>query len=68
MKEEEANRQLDGTGILHTIWMYRNHAELAAILEQVEHPTDNNLRDAGMVRVRLVRGRRAGMLTTDLHE
>lgn len=57
-KEDEANTALDGTGILHTIWMYRNHPELAAILEQVEHPTDSNLRDAGMTEARLVGGRR----------
>ncbi|KAJ6503709.1 hypothetical protein C8R45DRAFT_924052 [Mycena sanguinolenta] len=68
MQEEEANTQLDGTGILHTIWMYRDHAELGAILEHVEHPTDNNLREAGMVRVRMVGGRRAGTSRTDLQE
>ncbi|KAJ7198897.1 hypothetical protein B0H12DRAFT_1291944 [Mycena haematopus] len=44
----------DGTGILHTIWLYRNHPELGRMLEQVEHPTDENLRAAGMVRTRLV--------------
>jgi hypothetical protein len=44
---------IDGTGILHTIWLYRNHAELETLLEQVEHPTDNNLRKAGMVRTSL---------------
>ncbi|KAJ7479499.1 hypothetical protein FB451DRAFT_1239109 [Mycena latifolia] len=43
-----------GTGILHAIWLYRNHPELEALLPQVEHPTDDNLREAGMVRTRLV--------------
>ncbi|KAJ7112172.1 hypothetical protein C8R44DRAFT_741877 [Mycena epipterygia] len=42
--------------ILYAIWLYRNHPELETLLEQVEHPTDDNLRDAGMVRVRLVGG------------
>lgn len=45
---------INGTGILHAIWMYRNHPELQKMLEQVEHPTDENLRVAGMVRTRLV--------------
>ncbi|KAJ7112169.1 hypothetical protein C8R44DRAFT_798196 [Mycena epipterygia] len=45
---------IDGTGILHAIWLYRNHPELETLLEQVEYPTDDNLRVAGMVRVRLV--------------
>jgi hypothetical protein len=58
-KEVETNAALDGTGILHTIWMYRNHPELTAILEQVKHPPDNNLRDAAMAKARLVGGRRA---------
>ncbi|KAJ7080307.1 hypothetical protein C8R44DRAFT_824305 [Mycena epipterygia] len=49
---------ITGTGILHAIWLYRNHPELEARLEQVEHPTDGNLRHAGMVRARLVGGRK----------
>ncbi|KAJ6486335.1 hypothetical protein DFH09DRAFT_1291576 [Mycena vulgaris] len=40
---------IEGTGILHSIWLYRNHPELPKLLEQVEHPTDDNLRKAGMV-------------------
>ncbi|KAJ6568910.1 hypothetical protein B0H19DRAFT_1373327 [Mycena capillaripes] len=40
---------IDGAGILHTIWLYRNQPELQTILEQVEDPTNNNLRKAGMV-------------------
>ncbi|KAJ7763045.1 hypothetical protein B0H16DRAFT_1455475 [Mycena metata] len=42
---------LDGTGMLHAIWLYRNNPELETELEQVEHPTDENLRQAGMVRI-----------------
>ncbi|KAJ7469680.1 hypothetical protein FB451DRAFT_1400506 [Mycena latifolia] len=45
---------VDGTGILHVIWLYRNHPELETLLEQAEHPTEDNLRAAGMVRTRLV--------------
>ncbi|KAJ6488802.1 hypothetical protein C8R45DRAFT_992894 [Mycena sanguinolenta] len=44
---------INGTGILHAIWMYRNHPELQKSLEQVEHPTDENLRTAGMLQARL---------------
>ncbi|KAJ7848909.1 hypothetical protein B0H13DRAFT_1906509 [Mycena leptocephala] len=47
---------IDGTGILHAIWLYRNHPELEGLVGQVEHPTDHNLRTAGMVRINLVRG------------
>ncbi|KAJ7034235.1 hypothetical protein C8F04DRAFT_1183523 [Mycena alexandri] len=48
---------IDGTGVLHAIWMYRNHPELEALLPQVEHPTTENLRKAGMVRTRLIGAR-----------
>ncbi|KAJ7352998.1 hypothetical protein DFH08DRAFT_804582 [Mycena albidolilacea] len=41
---------IDGSGILHAIWLYRNHPHLETLLEQVEHPTDLNLRAAGMSR------------------
>jgi hypothetical protein len=51
---DERNPSVNGTGILHTIWMCRNHPELDALLEQVEHPTDDNLRAAGLVQTRLV--------------
>jgi hypothetical protein len=40
---------IDGIGLLHAIWLYRNHPELETIIEQVEHLTDNNSRAAGMV-------------------
>ncbi|KAJ7167907.1 hypothetical protein C8R46DRAFT_1350814 [Mycena filopes] len=43
---------VDGTGLLHVIWLYRNHPEIEAQLEQVEHPTDENLRRAGMIPVK----------------
>ncbi|KAJ7812066.1 hypothetical protein B0H13DRAFT_2383455 [Mycena leptocephala] len=36
-----------GPGILHAIWLYCNHPELETLLEQVEHPTDENLRADG---------------------
>ncbi|KAJ6478385.1 hypothetical protein C8R45DRAFT_1157250 [Mycena sanguinolenta] len=49
---------IDGTGILHAIWLYRNHPELETLLEQVEHPTTDNLRWAGEVRTRLVATRK----------
>jgi hypothetical protein len=47
---------IDGTGILHTVWLYRNHPRLEALLDQIEHPTNENLRAAGMVRTRLIGG------------
>ncbi|KAJ7238348.1 hypothetical protein B0H12DRAFT_1254229 [Mycena haematopus] len=45
---------IDGTGLLHTIWLYRSHPELETLLEQVEHPTDADLRRAGMVQTTLL--------------
>ncbi|KAJ7454390.1 hypothetical protein FB451DRAFT_1565274 [Mycena latifolia] len=53
-KENDRDLPLNGTGILHAMWLYRNHPELEKLLEQVEHPTSDNLRSAGMVRTRLV--------------
>ncbi|KAJ7796296.1 hypothetical protein B0H13DRAFT_1934641 [Mycena leptocephala] len=38
---------IGGSGILHTIWLYRNHPELDRFLDQAERPTDENLRKAG---------------------
>ncbi|KAJ6467400.1 hypothetical protein C8R45DRAFT_938739 [Mycena sanguinolenta] len=52
--EFDKDLPVDGAGILHTIWLYRNHPRLQQILEQVEHPSDENLRAAGMVQTRLV--------------
>jgi hypothetical protein len=54
--QRDSDLPIDGTGILHTIWLYRNHPELETLLEQVDHPTEENLRDAGMVQTRLVGG------------
>ncbi|KAJ7692092.1 hypothetical protein B0H17DRAFT_1061878 [Mycena rosella] len=50
---------IDGTGILQAIWLYRNHPELETLLPQAEEPTTNNLRQAGMVRARLIDPRRS---------
>ncbi|KAJ6467345.1 hypothetical protein C8R45DRAFT_938692 [Mycena sanguinolenta] len=44
----EGEAQIGGTGILHSIWLYRNHPTLPELLKQVEHPSDENLRKAGM--------------------
>ncbi|KAF7360033.1 hypothetical protein MVEN_00731000 [Mycena venus] len=52
-----ADIPLEGTGLLHSVWLYRNHRELETLLEQVEHPTHDNLRAAGMVRTTLVENR-----------
>jgi hypothetical protein len=51
---DDKDMPIDAIGLLHAIWMYRNHAELEALLPQVEDPTVHNLREAGMVRTRLV--------------
>ncbi|KAJ7192930.1 hypothetical protein GGX14DRAFT_479502 [Mycena pura] len=45
--------RIDGTELLHGIWLYRHHPELATLMEHVENPTNENLRRAGMVSVRL---------------
>jgi hypothetical protein len=44
---------LSGMGFLQIIWVFEHHPELSGILEQVEDPTDYNLRVAGLVKVRL---------------
>jgi hypothetical protein len=41
-------------GFLQIIWVFEHHPELAEILEQVEEPTNCNLRAAGLVKVRLL--------------
>ncbi|KAJ7435175.1 hypothetical protein FB451DRAFT_1571618, partial [Mycena latifolia] len=48
---------IDGTGTLQAIWLYRNQSELERILPQVENPTTDNLREAGMIRTRLLDSR-----------
>ncbi|KAJ6516946.1 hypothetical protein C8R47DRAFT_1268750 [Mycena vitilis] len=50
----EKHIPIDGTGILHAIWLYRNHPALDTLLPQVENPTTNSLRAAGMVRTKLL--------------
>ncbi|KAJ7113136.1 hypothetical protein C8R44DRAFT_797239 [Mycena epipterygia] len=45
----KADISVDGTGFLHAIWLFRHSPELNSRLHQVETPTDNNLRAAGMV-------------------
>ncbi|KAJ7825562.1 hypothetical protein B0H14DRAFT_2596512 [Mycena olivaceomarginata] len=52
----EIDIPIDGVGILHAIWLYRNHPQLETLLKQVDHPTDNNLRAAGMIRTTLIGG------------
>ncbi|KAJ7280272.1 hypothetical protein C8J57DRAFT_1712254 [Mycena rebaudengoi] len=48
--QDREDATIDGAGLLHTIWLYRNHSELKTVLEQVEDsPTDQNLREAGKV-------------------
>ncbi|KAJ7614504.1 hypothetical protein FB45DRAFT_1110285 [Roridomyces roridus] len=48
--------KIDSLDVLQSIWLYRDHPELAASLEQVQVPTDLNLRRAGMMRVQLIDG------------
>ncbi|KAF8148738.1 hypothetical protein K438DRAFT_1989101 [Mycena galopus ATCC 62051] len=47
---------IDGSGMLHAIWMFRNHPELETLLPQAEDPTTNNLREAAMDQTRLIGG------------
>ncbi|KAJ7840948.1 hypothetical protein B0H14DRAFT_3140380 [Mycena olivaceomarginata] len=62
-----ADNPIDGTGILQAIWLYRNHPELETQLDQVDNPTEANLREAGMVRTRcLFRRRPSGTHTTGI--
>ncbi|KAJ7788658.1 hypothetical protein B0H14DRAFT_2628050 [Mycena olivaceomarginata] len=43
-----------GSGFLHAIWLFRSHSDLETVLPHVEEPTQNNLRTAGMVPVKLI--------------
>ncbi|KAJ7333939.1 hypothetical protein DFH08DRAFT_1019744 [Mycena albidolilacea] len=43
-----------GSGFLHAIWLFRSHSDLETVLPHVEKPTQNNLRTAGMVPVKLI--------------
>ncbi|KAJ7169250.1 hypothetical protein C8R43DRAFT_121053 [Mycena crocata] len=42
--------RIHGTGFLQAIWLYRDDPELKLSLPQVDDPTEDNLRAAGMVR------------------
>ncbi|KAJ7834555.1 hypothetical protein B0H14DRAFT_3461989 [Mycena olivaceomarginata] len=65
---EDDDLPLDGTGILHAIWLYRNHPEIEARLEQVEHPTDENLRAAGMMEIPRMYERKYGTPNHNDHD
>ncbi|KAJ6474834.1 hypothetical protein C8R45DRAFT_1010680 [Mycena sanguinolenta] len=54
MGQRSQNLYLTNMGFLQSIWVFEHHPELSDILEQVEEPTDDNLRAAGMVTVRLL--------------
>ncbi|KAF8180983.1 hypothetical protein K438DRAFT_1768163 [Mycena galopus ATCC 62051] len=47
-REQDDDVAIGGMGILHAIWLYREHPELEKLLVQVVEPTDVNLRKAGM--------------------
>ncbi|KAJ7618213.1 hypothetical protein DFH06DRAFT_1237364 [Mycena polygramma] len=49
--------QINGTGILDIIWLYRNHPELERLILPVRDPAINCLRQGGMVQTRLAAGR-----------
>jgi hypothetical protein len=49
-----SNPHLSSMGFLQIIWVFEHHPELSEILEQVEDPTEYNLRAAGFVKVRLL--------------
>ncbi|KAJ7236533.1 hypothetical protein C8J57DRAFT_1479199 [Mycena rebaudengoi] len=48
------NTSLNGTGLLHMMWLFKDHPDLAEQLERMDNPTDANLRAAGMIRVQLL--------------
>ncbi|KAJ7889748.1 hypothetical protein B0H13DRAFT_1887860 [Mycena leptocephala] len=45
------NMEIDGTGILHIIWLYRNHQGLQSALDQVGSPTNQKLQEGWQERV-----------------
>ncbi|KAJ7635723.1 hypothetical protein DFH06DRAFT_1479038 [Mycena polygramma] len=49
--------RVNGTGILDIIWLYQNHLELERLMLPIQDPTNNQLRQGGMVLTRLVTGR-----------
>ncbi|KAJ7193131.1 hypothetical protein GGX14DRAFT_593206 [Mycena pura] len=46
-----SNLPLAHLGLLQIIWIFEHHPELHEILEQVDDPTDDNLRSAGLINV-----------------
>ncbi|KAJ6536900.1 hypothetical protein B0H19DRAFT_1382740 [Mycena capillaripes] len=48
-----SNVPLAGFGFLHTIWLFHNHPDLDVVLPRVDDPTDRNLREAGMIPIKL---------------
>ncbi|KAJ6533520.1 hypothetical protein B0H19DRAFT_1080932 [Mycena capillaripes] len=57
---------LNGTGLLHMMWLFKDHPDLAEQLENMDNPTDANLRAAGMIQVQLLDTRRNVAATSDL--
>ncbi|KAJ7892194.1 hypothetical protein B0H13DRAFT_1886843 [Mycena leptocephala] len=47
---------LDKMGLLQAMWVFHHHPDLSEILEQVEDPTDHNLRVAGLIESVVVSG------------
>ncbi|KAJ7654869.1 hypothetical protein B0H14DRAFT_1126242 [Mycena olivaceomarginata] len=45
--------EIGDTGLLHVIWMFQHHHNLEYLLPHVSHPTDRNLRQAGLVRAQV---------------
>ncbi|KAJ7925476.1 hypothetical protein B0H13DRAFT_1863125 [Mycena leptocephala] len=45
--------EIGNIGLLHAIWLFRHHPQLEHLLPQVPHPTDRNLRLAGLVRAQV---------------
>lgn len=62
----EIKPRVDGAGLLHHIWLCRNHPQFQEFLKpiKVDHPTEFNLRIAGSATVNLCGGK---SLTTELH-
>ncbi|KAJ7635724.1 hypothetical protein DFH06DRAFT_1434353 [Mycena polygramma] len=48
--------QINGTGILDIIWLYRNHPDLQRLILPAQDLTNTHLRQGGMVQTRLVTG------------
>ncbi|KAJ7767682.1 hypothetical protein B0H16DRAFT_1882409 [Mycena metata] len=51
--KRQSRTHLDNLGFLQIIWVFQHHPEFSEILEQVEVPTDDHLRFAGLSQVRL---------------